>query len=178
MERNDEMVFKAERMVKHYTMNLCAPPAEVFPLLCPVREYEWIEPWSCDMVFSTSGVAENNAVFTTDFSAQGGHEIWVVSRFEKDRAIQFVRFTPGLKVNRLDIALASAGEGTRIEWTHTYTGLSEAGNQWIREMTDDTFRTEKVAIETMLNHYLKTGTMLTWADLHPEADPYGHNQSN
>jgi hypothetical protein len=45
-------------------------------------------------------------------------------------------------------------------------------------MTDDTFRTEKVAIETMLNHYLKTGTMLTWADLDPEADPYGHNQSN
>lgn len=170
--------FKAERVIKSYTMNLCAPPADVFPLLCPVREYEWIEPWSCDMVFSAGGLAENNAVFTTDFPAQGGHEIWVVSRFEKDRAIQFIRLSPGLKVNRLDIALAAAGEGSRLEWTHTYTGLSEDGNQWIREMTDDTFRTEKVAIETMLNHYLKTGTMLKWADLDSEADPYGHNQNN
>jgi hypothetical protein len=59
--------FKAERVVKKYTMNLSAEPAVVFPLLCPVREYEWIEPWSCDMVFSASGVAENNAVFMTDF---------------------------------------------------------------------------------------------------------------
>ena len=35
--------FKAERVVKSYTMHLGAPPAEVFPLLCPVRETEWIE---------------------------------------------------------------------------------------------------------------------------------------
>ena len=170
--------FKALRAVKRHTMNLIAPPAKVFPLLCPVREYDWIEPWSCDMVFSAGGLAENNAVFKTGFPAQGGHEIWVVSRFEKDRAIEFIRLSPGLKVNRLDIALTDAGQGTRLEWTHTYTGLSEAGNQWIRGMTDDTFRAEKVAIETMLNHYLKTGTMLKWADLDPEADPYGHKQSN
>lgn len=170
--------FKAKRAIKTYTMNLCAPPVDVFPLLCPVREYDWIEPWSCDMVFSADGVAEKNAVFTTDFPAQGGHEIWVVSRFEKDRAIEFIRLSPGLKVNRLDLALTAAGEGTRLEWTHTYTGLSEAGNQWIDEMTDDTFRTEKVAIETMLNHYLKTGMMLKWADLDPEADPYGHNKNH
>jgi hypothetical protein len=44
-------VFKSIRVVKSYTMNLCAAPADVFPLLCPVREYEWIEPWCCDMVF-------------------------------------------------------------------------------------------------------------------------------
>jgi hypothetical protein len=43
---------KQNAMVKRYTMNLCAPPADVFPLLCPVRECEWIEPWSCDMIFS------------------------------------------------------------------------------------------------------------------------------
>ena len=43
--------FKSIRVVNRYTINLCATPAGVFPLLCPVREYEWIEPWSCDMVF-------------------------------------------------------------------------------------------------------------------------------
>ena len=170
--------FKAEREVKSYTMSLVSPPADVFPLLCPVREYEWIEPWQCDMVFSAGGVAENNAIFTTAFPAQGGGEIWVVCRYETNRAIEFIRVSPGLKVNRLDLALTAVADGTRLQWTHTYTGLSEAGNQWIREITDDTFRTEKVAIETMLNHYLKTGTMLNWADLESEADPYGHHPSH
>jgi hypothetical protein len=67
----------------------------VFPLLCPVREYEWIEPWSCDMVFSESGLAENNAVFRTHFPAQGGEETWVVCRYEKDRPSPSSGWFPG-----------------------------------------------------------------------------------
>src|SRR6266540_2991762 len=38
----------------------------VFPLLCPVREYEWFNGWKCTMVYSESGVAENNNVFYTN----------------------------------------------------------------------------------------------------------------
>ena len=168
--------FCAERAIKRYTMNLCAPPADVFPLLCPVREYEWIEPWRCDMLFSTGGAAENNAVFTTDFPNQGGAETWVVCRYEPDRAIEFIRVACGFKVNRLDIALRPATAGALVDWTNTYTGLSEAGNQWIRELTDESFRTEKTVIEKMLNHYLKTGAMRKWADLNAKADPYGQHR--
>jgi len=167
--------FKAERVVKSYTMNLGAPPEAVFPLLCPVREYEWIEPWSCDIIFAASRAAENNAVFTTAFESQGGTEVWVVSRYEKNRAIEFIRVTPGLKVNRLDISLAALDTGTRSIWTNTFTGLSEAGNQWIRNLTDETFGLEKVAVEKMLNHYLKTGAMLKMADLNIETRYYGQD---
>ena len=167
--------FHAERVVKRYTMQLNAPPDAVFPLLCPVREYDWIEPWSCDMVFSVSGTAENNAVFTTDFESQGGAEVWVVCRYERDRAIEFIRVTPGVKVNRLDISLAAAGSVTRSIWTHTYTGLSAAGNQWIRRLTDETFGLEKAAVEKMLNHYLATGAMLNMADLNIETRYYGQD---
>ncbi|BBO69491.1 hypothetical protein DSCA_34210 [Desulfosarcina alkanivorans] len=164
--------FKAERVVRTYTMTVCAPPADVFPLLCPVREYEWIEPWSCDMIFSAGGMAENNAVFKTHFPAQGGQETWIVCRYEKDRAIEFIRLVPDLKVNRLDLSLTAQGGGTVLTWTHTYTGLSEPGNQWIRALTDEAFRSEKAALERMLDHYLKTGTMLKMADLDLETDPY------
>lgn len=170
--------FKAERVIKRYTMNLCAPPADVFPLLCPVREYEWLEPWSCDMVFSDNGVAENNAVFKTHFPAQGGEETWVVCRYKKDRAIEFIRLVPGFKVNRLDVALTEGQGVSVVTWTHTYTGLSKAGNHWIRQLRDDAFRLEKAALERLLNHYLKTGSMLKWADLGLEDDPYGQHSSH
>jgi hypothetical protein len=163
--------FNPIRVTRSYSMTVDAPPAAVFPLLCPVREYEWIEPWSCDMVFSESGLAENHAVFRTHFPAQGGEETWVVCRYEKDRAIAFIRLVPGFKVNRLDIDLTAARNGTVLVWTHTYTGLSEPGNQWIRDLTDEAFRSEKAALGKMLNHYLKTGSMLKMADL--ETNPYG-----
>jgi hypothetical protein len=124
------------------------------------------------MVFTQSGVAEDNAVFKTNFAAQGGEETWVVCRYEKDRAIEFIRVAAGFKVNRLDIALTPTEDATKATWTNTYTGLSEAGNQWIRNLDDDTFLSEKAALEKMLNHFLKTGTMLGMADLELESNPY------
>ena len=167
--------FNPERTVKHYTMTLCAPPSDVFPLLCPVRESDWIEPWSCDMVYTQSGIAEKNAIFKTDFSSQGGRETWVVCRYDPPEAIEFIRFIPEFKVNRLDVALMPAAETTRATWTHTYTGLSEAGNRWIRDLSDETFQSEKRMLEKLLNHYLKTGTLLKMVDVGPDRHPYDQN---
>jgi hypothetical protein len=63
-------------------MRLDAPPDRIFPLLCPVREYDWIPTWSCDMIYSESGVAENDCVFATAFPEEGPRESWVVVRYE------------------------------------------------------------------------------------------------
>jgi hypothetical protein len=49
-------------------------------------------------------------------------------------------------------------------WRKIYTGLSPAGNQVISAMAD-AFEPEAERIAKMLNHYLKTGTMLPIADL-------------
>lgn len=159
-------VFTPERKVKTYVMKLNAGPSAIFPLLCPIREYEWIEPWSCEMVYSQSGVAENGCVFKTDFPDQGGEETWIVCTYEKDRAISFIRFLHNVKVVRLDIVLEETPDhSTTASWTQVYTGLSETGNQWIRNLLDEQYEQEKTAIEKMLNHYLETGRMLKIKDL-------------
>ena len=51
------------RIVLAHTMRLKGNPEKVFPLLCPVREYEWVEPWRCDLVYTDSGVAELDCIF-------------------------------------------------------------------------------------------------------------------
>ena len=48
-----------------------AKPEEIFPLLCPVREYDWIPEWDCTMVYSESGIAERGCVFQTDRESDG-----------------------------------------------------------------------------------------------------------
>jgi hypothetical protein len=70
--------FTAVREAKSGTQRLVATPEKVFPLLCPTREYDWIEHWRCQMVHSESGFAELDCVFTTDFP-HVGDETWVVS---------------------------------------------------------------------------------------------------
>jgi hypothetical protein len=157
--------FLPQRIIKETELIIDADPQQVFPLLCPVREYEWIEPWRCRVLYSDSGVAENNCIFETDFPHNGGRETWIVSHYEKDSGIEFVRFTPDEKITKLDIRLsATRAGGTRLLWRKIYTGLSPAGNQVILAMSGD-FAPEAEKIAKMLNHYLKTGRMLPLADL-------------
>jgi hypothetical protein len=46
------------RVTRTYLQKIQAPPEEVFPLLCPVRETEWVRGWDPIVVYSHSGLAE------------------------------------------------------------------------------------------------------------------------
>ena len=140
-------------------------PAQVFPLLCPVREYDWIDGWTCEMVYSDTGVAEAGCIFRTGFPDLGD-EIWTISRYEPDRAIEFVRIAWNVAVVKLDIALEPEGsERTRARMTHTYTALSQAGELLIEALTPQAHEQQMRAGEQMLNHYLQTGRKLPRPDV-------------
>jgi len=161
--------FQSKRNEQTGTMHLSAAPRDVFPLLCPKREYDWIEPWQCRMIFSETGAAEDNAVFYTDFRQDRGPEWWVVSRYEPFRAIAFVRFSPGNRVTRLDIHLAPDGSTHTIAtWTQTVTALSPDGNVYIDRYGNSSYIQEIKTLEHLLNHYLKTGRPLKLSELAPE----------
>jgi hypothetical protein len=73
---------KRYRTTKSYTMCLDAQADAIFPLLCPVREFDWIQPWQCEMVYTDSGRAELDCVFKTNFPDDGPEDTWVISRYE------------------------------------------------------------------------------------------------
>ena len=58
--------FKACRVAHEYTQTNPASPEKVFPLLCPVREADWIPGWRYKLIYSESGVAELGCIFTTE----------------------------------------------------------------------------------------------------------------
>jgi len=53
--------FKAKRNTYSYRQIIHARPDVVFPLLCPVREAEWLDGWDYKMIYSESGVVEEGA---------------------------------------------------------------------------------------------------------------------
>jgi hypothetical protein len=145
--------------VKTCTQHLLASPDKVFPLLCPTREYEWIEPWKCRMVHSQSGFAELDCVFVTD-SPNEGEDVWVVSLYRPNEEIQFVR-SNGLRVIRYSITLTGKGDGTtKAEWRQVLTGLNDEGNRLVASVTDEAYQQRISVLERRLNHYLTTGEML------------------
>lgn len=150
----------ATRRSFRYVQKLSAPPDRVFPLLCPTREYEWINLWSCDLIYSDSGFAEIGCIFRTDFRSDPGPEVWVVSTYEKDEAIGFTRTSEDYVILHTINLIDGGEEGTDAVVDLTYTALTENGEDFICSLTSEAFEEEQSTLEKLLNHYLLHGSML------------------
>lgn len=157
-------IFKGRKRILSCKQELLSTPDRIFPLLCPVREYDWIAPWSCDLVFSESGFAESDCVFITDFP-DDVKETWIVDRYEPDRLIQFIRLSES-RLIRHSIELKDNYDGTTTaNWTQTIVSLNDEGNIFIENLKENDFKSEIKTLEKMLNHYIRTNKMLEMSDI-------------
>lgn len=148
------------RVSRTYTQSLVAPPEAVFPLLCPVREADWIPGWDPLLVVTQSGVAEEDCVFVT--RSEPENTVWYATDYEPQKGfISFVRVTPGLTACRLSIQLAPTPEGSTARITFTHTSLGEKGDAFVDGFTEAKFDGEMRLWEKRINHYLATGMCLT-----------------
>lgn len=151
------------RATHTYVQQLVAPPDKVFPLLCPVREADWIVGWDPLLVISTSGVAEPDCVFVTP--SEGTEAIWVVTRHEPAAGfVEMLKITPGVTACRLTIQLHAAPVGCSAKITYRHTSLGPAGDAFVDGFTDAYYRQFMQDWEARLNHYLATGQALETAD--------------
>lgn len=134
-----------------------ASPDRVFPLLCPVREHDWIDGWRADVVHSRSGFAEPGCVFTTP--GDGGPVTWVIHRHEPCRRVGFTIVSPGSFVEVLEIALDADGEETAMVWARQTTALGPAGDAIVAERAAGHPERHR-RIERALGHYLAHGERL------------------
>jgi hypothetical protein len=149
------------RVVRSYAQRLAASPNTVFPLLCPVREAEWLRGWRYSLVHSASGVAELGCVFMTPHRHGGTETVWVVTEYEPPRRIGFVRVTPGAAAVQIAIELTPIGAGeTRALVRYTYTALSDSGEAELAAAGEEAWRAMMQEWESSLNHYLATGRKL------------------
>jgi len=155
------MEFKGIRVSKTFNQINHATPGVIFPLLCPVREKEWIDGWDYEMIYSRSGFIEEGCIFSTPHH---GIEptIWYVTKYDQDTyTIEFVRISPGEEVVKIRIVLLDNNNGnTTSEITYEYTGLTEEKNTWILNQLDADFHESMIWWEKAINYYLKTGQKL------------------
>jgi hypothetical protein len=150
---------KPNRVTRTYTQRLVAEPARVFPLLCPVREAEWIEGWDPPLVITASGVAEPDCVFTT--GAAPRQAVWYVTRHEPAAwLVEMIKITPDVTACRLTIRLRPAAGGSEAEVTYSHTSLGAEGDAFVASFTEDFYRNLMQDWEARLNHYLRHGSAL------------------
>ena len=147
------------RVTHTYTQRLVAPPAAVFPLLCPVREADWIDGWNPLVVLSHSGLAEPDCVFVTD--AQPYDAVWFITRHEPERGfVEMIKVTPEVTACKLTVQVRAAGSGSVADVTYSHTSLGPQGDVFVASFTAEYYVQFMREWEERMNHYLAHGTAL------------------
>jgi hypothetical protein len=154
----------AKRFTHLGSVSVAAPPDRVFPLLCPVREYEWIDGWDCQLIYSESGLVEEGCIFSTHFPDDGS-TLWVTTLHDPvTRRVEFVRFTPDVKILKMQLRVDEAGtSASSLTIKYTLTALSGEGNRLVDQLVSSGgshFEKHIHRIGTLLDYFLTQGKML------------------
>jgi len=153
--------FSPQRITREYRQTINATPAKVFPLLCPVRETDWLDGWRYNMFYSESGLVEEGAVFSTPYEGEED-TVWIVTKHDsKTYGVEFARFTHNSRTCALKIAAKSKDENSSfVDISYTYTAITPAGNDFIDNFTEQAFLEAVIFWEKSMNYFLKTGKRL------------------
>ncbi|KUO49830.1 MAG: hypothetical protein APF76_00880 [Desulfitibacter sp. BRH_c19] len=150
-----------KKLIQKYQQTLAGTKEEIFPLLCPVREKEWLQDWDYNMIYSESGYAEKGCMFETNNNY--GSYRWIMTKHDSDNfGIQFVKTTKENIVVIIDIDLKEKNERLtycKIQYTFIAIG-EEASEHMYKENTEEHFNEHMKKWEDSLNYYLKHGEML------------------
>lgn len=147
------------RVVRTFIQRLTAEPSRVFPLLCPVREADWLDGWDPLVVFSHSGVAEPDCIFVTE--ARPTNAIWYITRHEPSSGlVEMIKITPTVTACKLTIQLCAIEGGSEATITYTHTSLGREGDTFIASFTEAHYQQFMRDWEARINHYLSHGNVL------------------
>ncbi len=155
-EPNDNKLSPAaNRISRTRVLRIRAPRDVVFPLLCPVREAEYLSDWQAEILYSKSGVAEEGCIFRTR-NPGGEPSIWTIRVHDEAAGlIEFVIVTPESRVSTLAVELRDAAhETTDVTFTYTHTAIADPGRTFIAEFTEERFLEKMTGLENSLNEFL------------------------
>ena len=155
--------FQSKRTVSHHVEKIKASPEQIFPLLCPIQEYKWIDGWQCEMVYSDGGAIENNCIFKEEKTSPILFDLsvptyWVVSLYmPEEYRIQFILLMGTMATAKIDVEVQDLG-GTvsSVTWTFTITSLNDEANKIIGAATEQKAKLLLTILGRSLKHYCET----------------------
>lgn len=152
--------FLSKRISREYTQINAGPPEKVFPLLCPVRESEWAPHFKAKVIYSSTGISEDGAIFQTT------HDdvivTWIITKYNPNSLIEMIYIIPNEQVVSINIQLVNHDKKhTKTTIRYTKTGLTERGNTEVEKFTEESFNQQMEHWEKAINYYLLHGRIIS-----------------
>lgn len=139
-----------------YNLRLSGDHLAIFKAFCPIAEEAWVPDWSCNMLYSETGIAEKNCLFTTAHSGMPDM-IWVCTEYDLGNAVEYLRVVPEHFVTSIRILTQREEDITACQVTYTHTALTNAGARHIAEhFTEDSFLAQIKSWEALIPAYLNS----------------------
>lgn len=153
-------ILAPHRKTFEFEQRLRGPADEVFALMCPVRECEWVDGWRPRLVVSSSGFAESGCVFVTPDGVTPSGEprdaVWLIVLHEPaERRTEMIKVTAGHLVTRLWITVQPAAvpgsSSARIRYE--FTALGPEGSAFVDGYSDNSWRAFMATWEGAMNAF-------------------------
>ncbi|MFZ0454698.1 MAG: hypothetical protein WAM24_13215 [Ignavibacteriaceae bacterium] len=154
-------IIKPNSVKRSYTQTINSSPGKVFPLLCPVREKEWVYGWDPELVITESGFAEKDSVFITKHGDKKSY--WIITGYEPaNYEIEMHIITPGHTAGKLEIKLHDDKDGkNKADINYSFISLSPEGKEFVKNYTEEKYVSFMKNWEEEINHYLLTGEKIS-----------------
>lgn len=160
--KSDTNPFKAERVSRTASFIIRSSIENVFPLFGPVREMEWAQGWTPQLIYSETKEVEEHMIFETNGKFEGEEKYtWIITKyFPQDYLIEYNVSTPE-RIWFITVKCEALGKETKTTVTYTYTGLTERGNERNKEALANMYSDNLKDWEEAINHYITTGKSLS-----------------
>lgn len=146
------------RKVNTLSEKLKATPEQIFPLLCPTREADWIPGWHPDLIYTNSGYAEENCVFRTEKNHLMSGGTWIFTDYKPNEYIKFVKVESNI-IRHCKIDLVQNSDGTtKVTFKTISTALTLKGNKIIKNNKN---HSNSNPIFKLMNFYLEKGKKIS-----------------
>ncbi len=148
--------FAAKRVVRTRSILLNASVEKVFPLFTPLGEKAWAEGWNPQILHPASGETVEGMVFVTRHGGDEQDTIWTVSVYSPEKYfVRYLRVSPESRLGVVEVSCAAADLGkTQATVIYEFTALSEQGNQFIDDFTEEHYQQYISEWESAINDYL------------------------
>ncbi|PLX12519.1 MAG: hypothetical protein C0597_13210 [Marinilabiliales bacterium] len=148
-----------KRKVETYTFDFNFPTEEVFKQFCPSREEDWIEGWTADLIYTSTGYVESDCIFTTPASNILGPGLWIFTDLIPNQKVEVIRIIENSVVVHFRIELEDRGNNTCTgTWNLKFTAINEMGNEMVKSLPESNPMLMKI-IEG-LEYFLENGKVL------------------
>ena len=141
--------------------------AKVFPLLCPVIEYKWINGWKCKLIHFPNGKIEKDCKFQEIMTAPflmgniSGKTKWTVILFDPINNKVHFKLDNEVSTSFFKIELTPNGlDKTECLMEFNYKPITKNGDRFINHGGESKIRFFISALGAMLKYYCESGEML------------------